>query len=480
MTRKTVGKSIAFLVCFLAAFLYLAAIWVEYRFGTVSLETIFFHLLNPLDHAPGAYLTEILKRAGAAVLIALAWLMCFRLPSAAENSRIYKSLLIFPPVFLVGAVLFICVKFSLPGYLYSGFTRSAFFEDYYCQVNLEEIKFPEKKRNVIILMLESIEMNLNDDDLFPEPLIPRLGELQRRGVSCHLLETFGAEWMAGSLTGLLFGLPLRPPVNVNKYVRADHAFLPGAVSLLDVFESNGYSVNFIVGSDSSFAGVKNIFLSHLKSPGLYDLNYLTAQGLPRESPWGVRDKYLYQAARNLIVGLNRSNSPFMLLIKTADTHSPAAVYADGPRIYNDARDSFVAADNLAVEFLDWLARQDFYADTTVLVVGDHVYMAPKLGPIALEQDLPSRLYNVFLNTVPFDGRPGASRAGTRVATMWDMGASLLEGIGVELPGGCFGLGMSIFHDGVTLAERFEAGELVTLIRGRSPFYDKLFQPPAEP
>lgn len=480
MSRKTIGKSIAFLVCFLAAFLYLAAVWVEGRFGTVSLESIFLHPHNPLGYTPAAYPTDILKRVGAAALIALAWLMCFRLKSAAENSRLYKALLVFPPVFLAGVVLFICVKFSLPAYLYSGFTRNTFFEDYYCQVKLDEIKFPEKKRNVIILMLESIEMNLNDDDIFSVPLIPRLGELKRRGVSCHLRENLGAEWMAGNLTGLLFGLPLRLPVNVNKYLSADHDFLPGAVSLLEVFESNGYSVNFIAGNDTSVTGVKNIFLSHLKAAGLYDLNYLTARGLPRESPRGVRDKYLYQAARNLIVGLNRSNPPFLLLIKTRDTHSPAAVYADGPRVFNDARDSFVAADNLAAEFLDWLAGQDFYADTTVLVVGDHSYKAPKLGPISLEQDRPSSLYNVFLNTVPFDGRPGATRAATRVATIWDMGASLLEGIGAELPLGCFGFGRSIFHDGVTLAERFEAEELVTLIQGKSPLYDKLFQPPDKP
>jgi phosphoglycerol transferase len=156
-----------------------------------------------------------------------------------------------------------------------------------------------------------------------------------------------------------------------------------------------------------------------------------------------------------------------------DTQSPAKAYDDRPRSFGDERDGFVAADHMAAEFLQWLTAQDFYEDTTVFVFGDHLYMDDDLGPVPLAKDRSPSLYNVFLNTVLDEDR----KKPMRTAVMWDMGPSLLQSIGVELPDGRFGLGVSIFQDELTLAERYGAGTLKTFTQGRSLFYEKFFQPP---
>ena len=62
----------------------------------------------------------------------------------------------------------------------------------------------------------------------------------------------------------------------------------------------------------------------------------------------------------------------------------------------------------------------------------------------------------------------------REATMLDMGVSLLEAVGVNLPHGAFGLGRSIFSPEPTLVEQLGVEELAKALSGQSEFYNSLF------
>lgn len=475
MMMKKISNSIPFLLCLLAAILLLSVFWLENKFGIVSIDSILFHLQYPLDKTPISYPLSFLKRILSAFVIAGLWALCFKFKPF-QKPRWRKALLAFPYFFLAGSLIFAANKFELIAYLKTRPVENKILEEHYFTVNNGDIKFPAKKRNVVVIFLESMEMNFADKKMFPVPLIPKLDALRNGNLHCDLRHSSGLTWTVASLTGFIFGLPLRLPIEGNSYNSASNYFLPGAPSILEVFERNGYNVNLISGSDSRFGGVDNIFINHLRSPGVYDSRYFTREGVPAESAWGwgLRDKTLYQQAQALISGFSREEAPFFVLIQSIDTHSEALAYGDYPRPFGDPRDSFIAADHMAAEFLDWLAAQDFYAETTVLIVGDHLYMGTELGTVALEEDRSPLLYNVFLNTV-FDGRPEVSK---RAAVMWDMGASLLEAVGAELPEGRFGLGVSIFSDRPTLAERFDAETLASFSRGKSAFYEKFFSPPA--
>jgi phosphoglycerol transferase len=303
MKKKIFVKVIAYVVCFLAALLILTTLWMNDKFGMFTIDSILFHLNHPLDKTPAAYPLSYLKRVLIAVLFVSAWACCFRLRLFGESRHLKTALLAFPFFLLPGAILFAAVSFSVPEYLMTRTLENKVIEAYYRQVDIDGIKFPEKKRNVVVLVVESLEMNLNDRNMFPEPLIPGLADFRERGFSCNLNEAPGMNWTVGSFTGLLFGLPLRLPITGNDYRSVDDLFLPGAISLLEIFEANGYSVNLIAGNDTDFAGVNNIFINHLKSPGIYDLDYFKSLGMPEESSWGIRDKHLYEGTRQLITQL---------------------------------------------------------------------------------------------------------------------------------------------------------------------------------
>ena len=268
-----------------------------------------------------------------------------------------------------------------------------------------------------------------------------------------------------SLTGLLFGLPLSTPTQ-NQYKSSDNTFLPGAISLLELFEKNDYAIAFVLSGKVEFSGAKNLFTNHAPSADIRGWEYFESHNIPVRGEWGMRDKDLYGQAQGVLEDLGQKEQPFFMIIQTLDTHSYAISYGDYPKPYRDDRDSFIAADHMALEFLDWLKQQPFYENTTILIQGDHLYMRDKLGTVFLPKH--RTIYNTFVNT------PQKVLPTEREATMLDMGVSLLDAIGVKLPKKGFGLGRSIFSPEPTLVEAHGRVGLSERLSGQSEFYNTLF------
>lgn len=474
MKKDHAIRAVSFFVCFLGALIFLSVLWLQDKFGIVSMDAIVFHLNHPLERTPAEYPLSYLKRVVGGLLVSGLWAYGFRLKIFGPRTALRTALWGLPPLLLVGSMFFAVRQFEVIDYLHGRGQKNTFIEEHYLPIRLEELTFPEKKRNVVVLFLESMRSDFASEKLFPKPLIPKLKKIQNENISCDLAAAPGLTWTVASLTGFLFGVPLRLPVRGNHYSRTDDLFLPGALSLLEVFEANGYKVSLIAGSDTNFAGTDNIFLNHLDQAGIYDLRYFEELGETADGPWGLRDRRLYERARELIAQMSREETPFVVIIQSIDTHSEAKAYGDYPQPFGDARDAFVAADHMAADFLQWLTAQDFYSDTTVFIAGDHLYMDDELGPVKVLENSSPFIYNAFLNTV-LDG--GAQPDHRRAATMLDMGPSLLEAIGVELPRGGYGLGRSIFSRQPTLIEQYSLEELDVLAEGQSLFYEKFFQPP---
>ena len=456
------------LVYFFAVALVLWAIWVEKKFGNISVDAVVFHLEQSLDGVPLLYSLSFAKRLPIAAIIS-GILVYIHLSIIHKHDRkiLRMAMRVLPFSFLLFSMSYFAVKLSIFDYFLHGNTESVFIEENYTIPNLSNLIFPEQKRNVIILSLESMETTFYSDKLFGQSLIPHLKKIQESNISCKLEQGHGMSWTVASITGLLFGLPLKLPIGGNNYQSKDGLFLPSATSLLEVFEANGYELSFILGSDGRFAGVKNLLTNHSKSVQIYDRDFFEKQGFVSSGDWGIVDSDLYKNAKNIITNLSKSGSPFIAIVQTIDTHNEASVYGDFPQRYGDSRDSFIAADSMASEFLSWLAEQDFYQNTTVLILGDHLYMNNNLSEIPLGVN--RSIYNVFLNTVAT-----SKVTEMRMCSMLDMAPSLLESIGVGVPQGRFGLGRSIFSSLPTLVEEYGISELNILLNERSKFYDKFF------
>lgn len=85
-------------------------------------------------------------------------------------------------------------RFDIPSYLYAQTHASKLYETYYVDPNTVELTFPEKKRNLVYIFLESFEQTFASREyggFQEENLLPNLTTLQREKGSTYFSEPEG-------------------------------------------------------------------------------------------------------------------------------------------------------------------------------------------------------------------------------------------------------------------------------------------------
>lgn len=470
-------RLVLFLIIFLSFLLVFSAGWIENNFGVTSIDSIIFVLKTPMTGVPSEMIASYAAHAlvAAALSFVLSGFMCFLLR---EGYRAGRWLLLLPPCGLALSAIYVADEYNALRYINNEISYSTFMDDHYAKVLPGDVKAPRRPKNMVLLVMESMENTFHDNTLFSPRLAPRLRAVQNSEVAFgrHITGP-GANWTIAGMTSYLMGVPLKLPLEENSYDGKFASFLPGASSVLSVLDEHGYAVSLVMGSDSRFSGLNNLFGTHSRNAAIYDRGYFAERsedGGEGMSRWGPGDKEVYGLAREVIGGLGKGKEPFFVVVMTMDTHVPAKSFGDYPQPHGDARDSFVAADHMAVEFLSWLKAQRFYKDTVVVVLGDHLYMGKNIGAVEIPADYERTVYNAFLNT----GRK--PRLGTRRQLYsFDIAPTLLDAMGFKLPGGRFGLGVSLFGNAPTLLEKYGAEALDEGLRQRSRLYDGFFEEPVE-
>lgn len=470
LSRRSALSLLLFLpACGLTA----AILWLDRAFGIVTLDSILFTMTAPLAGVSPDMVLSGLAFTGLALVMAAACAVLARMARRRAVSPAARRIVrLLPALALIAALIFAFAKYRVVAYIIDHNTNDAFISEHYADVAPEDVVFPARKRNMVLLVLESME-NTFAGDLFDRPLIPRLAALRDQNVAFkNQKQAEGTSWSIAGLTSYLFGLPLLLPLEINSYSHFQ-TFLPHATSVLDLADHNGYHVSLIAAGDAEFSGTSHLFSSHARDLSLYDKSTFLA-ALPPDDPnvkarWGVRDSHLYRQARDIIAGQGASGKPFFTVVLSSDTHTPAISYGEFPPTYNDSRDSFLAADRMAADFIAWLQAQPFADDTVIVVLGDHFYMAEKLGPVALPAARRD-IYNAFLNT----GRTADPADAKRTFASFDIAPTLIEALGAVLPGHRFGLGVSLFSSEPTLLERYGLDAVNQHLKRRSERYRAFF------
>jgi phosphoglycerol transferase len=350
-------------------------------------------------------------------------------------------------------------------------TYSDFIAENYVVPDKTEIS-PIDNKNCIVLILESMENSFMDEEINLQ-LANNLKLISEENLSFKdQIEIFGTGYTIGGLTGQFFGLPLRLPFDRNGYGGFSQ-FLPNATSIIDILDDNNYNINLIMGSSSKFSGLDNFYRSHSSNPKIYDSNYfLTNEENKKfyyENWWGFNDKFTYEKSKEIILDVASSKEKFFIMLMTIDTHNPIERFDYIPNVYGDDRDGFLAADQLANDFIEWLKCQSFYNDTVVIIMGDHLFMSGSLGPIILSSNGYKRtIYNAFLNT----NKTYSDKR--RLFSTVDLAPTILEAIGFNLPNRKFGLGVSLFSEQPTLVEEYGEQFLNRELTKRSLLYESFF------
>lgn len=481
--------------------------WLKYTFGKISMGQIVWHLTNTLDGVD----FRICVSAGfsfiCATALSILWVSflyragwvkekfcrfiqkpCFFKVYFVTSGGLCKWARYLSGFFLLVLFLLLCqlidkdlkvVRFfeSLNvEYVNSG-GGADFFKEKVQIPAMKTISF-ESKRNIVVVMVESMERSYSLRDLHPSPvsmrsgnsLIPNLDELSEQHYSAlNMYDGYGLNWTVAALTGWHFGLPLKvPPMFGDNSYYSYRGFLPNAQSIFDVLRYNGYTLVMLMGSDSNFAGMRMLFSQH-GDFRILDKDYWEKAGYSldeNKGGWGYNDEFLLERAREEYMKLDAAGKPFVLLIQTIDTHGPNGYCPQEYAQYGDVRDAIMYVDRFLGSFSRWLLENKSKA-TAVIISGDHDLMAE---PSFMENIKDRKIYNVFMGDIP-EIHKGKLQ---QVMTAMDMAPSLLEAAGGKWGHNRYGLGVSIFSDEPTLAEQIGMTALDAEMEKPSAYYSTFY------
>lgn len=483
-----IGVFISLLLITLATLLSFSISWMFKTWTNLSMDELVYHLTAPIEGTNKDMILNYLQSCLVpTILILLIVIILYIIFSKKKSFYLYigggAGIAI---IALIVALTYAWNQLDVGNYLKNQNVESDFIEQYY--VNPEEtvITFPEIKRNLIYIYLESMEVTYTDEKnggAFDEDVIPELTQIAQdnedfSGTDSKLNGGYafpGTTWTMAAMFAQTSGLPLNVSIGQNN-MDTQESFLPGITALGDILEQNGYSRTLMIGSDATFGGRALYFTDH----GNYDLedyNYAIEQGwIPSDYRvwWGYEDERLFQNAKNKLMELSAQEEPFNLTLLTVDTHFEDGYVCDiCPDKFGDNQYANVmACSSRQVDaFVKWIQEQPFYENTTIIISGDHLTMDSDFCN-DVSDDYERSVYNAFIN-LPENLDTSFEKTHNREFSTMDMFPTTLAALGAEITGEKLGLGVNLFSGVETLTEQCGREKLDKELKKKSTFYDML-------
>lgn len=487
-----------------SAILYFSARFTERAFGLISLQQILFNVrTSGGGDAQSAVMREYagliarysFKTAAVIALIAfLSWLFITR-RSVKETAQLLwrwsqKIIRFFTfrrciVLLLLGASYYflhsVDRRFHVVKFLKQ--EDCPFIENHYVTPDVTRATHPDgKKRNLIVIFLESMEAGYANAAVYGENLIPELESLTKEGlVIPGYRRTHGGFFTLDGISAQFLGVPATQlPINIHDMGnnRRFGGILKKSPSLFNVLKNDGYETASFHGTSRDFTH-KGIFL---KSHGI-DQSFFAEDwkrlGYPlneeNRGNWDYNDTFLMERFKEWLT--TPKEKPFAVFFETVNTHMPEGFTPAKYRVKGNQQEAVRYASRLTGEFIAWAKTQPWYADTTILIAGDHPWQDAANDFTKLTRQAPDRsIYNVFLNPARTDIHPKACG----FAPM-DMAPTILNAMGVEFTSNfqgkpthaLFGLGRSLFDDGENLVCRYGTDVLYRSFNEYSSFYNRL-------
>lgn len=471
-----VGRLLFCLSAALTALLYALYVWVFRTWPHLKLDELIFHLSTSTEGTSPALVAEGAVSLLVPLLLALAGALLLarriRRRGARREALLYGAGTALLLLTLLPLGKRTWSRLEIGSYLSGEDTSAQLLREYYVNPGAVEITFPEKKKNLVYIYLESMETTFADQasgGAFEQNVIPELTALAQEhedfsGAASALNGAYapeGATWTMGALFAQTAGLPLKISIESNS-MNTQSSFFPDLVNLGDVLQQAGYNQAFLIGSDGNFAGRSMYFEQH----GGYEiLDYQHAMASGRLSPgyyvwWGYEDERLFEYAREEVAALAAQDEPFNLTILTVDTHFEDGYVCDQCQTeFEDSYANVYACSSRQVsEFVAWLQQQDFYENTVIVLAGDHLTMDSDFCA-EVSGDYARRVYTAWINTEKrYEGEAA------REYTTFDFFPTTLSALGAVIEGDRLGLGADLFSQEQTLVEQMGIGWLNDQLR----------------
>lgn len=481
---KYVVNAVAVLTATLAVLLFCSMKWMFDTWNHLDISELIYHLKSPMDGTNSGLITDYIIKCALPAVIVLA-IATVVLIIVSKKNGIRKLVLIIISV----SLLAICIEFiytwnklDIGVYLESINSEASFIDEEYVDPAKAQIVFPENKRNLIYIYLESMEVTYSDFEnggAYEDNYIPQLTELAKTyedfsGDSVNLNGAYALNnttWTMGAMFGHSTALPLTIPIDGSNMDTQD-SFFPGIVAIGDVLEDEGYHNALLIGSKAVFGG-RDLFYKEHGDYEILDYTYSIKEGQIPEGYyvwWGYEDEKLFQHAKEHLIEMSSFEEPFNLTILTADTHFEDGCYCeDCQDIYegNQYANVITCSDGKVAEFVSWIQEQDFYENTTVVLVGDHLTMDADFCN-EVDPAYGRRVYTAFINSAK---EPELNQY--RQYSTFDFFPTTISALGAEIEGNRLGLGTDLFSGEQTWVEVWGLEDINMKIVGKSKLIDKL-------
>lgn len=468
--------------------------WVLDTWGLLSIDEIIFHLKVPLE---GTNSDVVLDGINACVPLAVLVLFLAIFLIIVLKNKHGKCML---SLFLIAVIACgsagkaaykVYDELDVKEYLASQKKESHFIEQNYVDPRTTKITFPDKKRNLIYIYLESMESTFaskEDGGGMDFNCIPELTKLAEENTNFSNSDklgggypAYGGTWTMAGIFSQTSGIPIKNSEqtdDVNATLAEQSSFSSQARNLEDILADEGYNQCFMIGSDATFGGRRAYFESHGKGKTeICDYNTAKENGqIPEDYYvwWGYEDQKLFANVQEKLTELSSKDEPFNFTMLTVDTH-----FEDGyvcEQCQNEFGDNqyanVMACSSRQVDaFVKWIQQQPFYENTTIVISGDHLTMDSDFCN-DVSEDYERSVYNVFIN-LPEGLDTSFEKTHNREFATLDMFPTTLAAMGVTIEGDRLALGVNLFSDEQTLTEQYGRKGLDKELMKKSKFYDML-------
>lgn len=498
-STKSIWHSVlTFFLClgmFIAFACFFSALWYVRTYGDTGFDSILFTLFGGLNGTQPELIQSYLLRALLPSLLCgsiLSLLLFFPFPKLKLGKwqifpvkRVVACIL--SVVFSLGLVLHAAFQSRLVDYAVARFQFSSLYEDLYKDPAQVDVQFPEEKRNLVYILLESMEtsyLSKEQGGALDYDLIPELYALAQNNINFShndtvggFLQMPGASWTIGSMVAQTSGVPLKTPDGISDWQNGygkDGVFLPGITTMMDILDDNGYNQALMVGSDANFGGRYTYYDTH-GTDNIYDIYTARRDGIVPPGYfvwWGMEDLHLFDYAKDKLTQMAAQNEPFAFTMLTVDTHHIGGyncAYCGSE--YEETYENAISCSSKQVAaFVAWLQEQPFYENTTVVVTGDHYSMDKGYFSRNVEEKYQRHVYNCFLNSAV---QPSQTK--NRQFCAMDMFPTTLAAMGCTIDGQRLGLGTNLFSEEKTYTELAGYERLTWELSKTSDYYRRFYE-----
>ena len=477
-----------------------AGYFVGRYFGKVNAEQLLFFMYYRND---GEHEKEFVSR----------WVLQYGLPALINSILVFIGLIfVFPckvvydSIFTqeerekkkfiitlrtVATVMFIGLFYSVINHIglitFENFQYTDMYDKYYVDPSEVHVDFPEKKQNIIMIYLESIESTFaskKNGGIFEKSIIPELEEIAVDKKNTHFSDTDkmgGVGWYIYAHFTLASWLAMQAGIPLKPYRFKETLFFPAITTLGDIFSINDYKMYMTVPYGRNAHGASFIFQTHGNSTifGIEDAkkeidipeNFLYDNGNM------MCDAAVYNFSKKAIPKIASEGKPFVYLFETLDTHIPRGKLC--PLCRNDTNTQFncvrKCASRQVGDFVNWFKEQPFYHNTTLFITGDHLAMGNDVSSTKEGAHAHRSVYNVLINPV-INAPDGVKKH--RLFSPFDWFPTILAAIGCKVHGERLGLGTNLYSGMKTLTE--QNIKYPTEVLKHSRYYRRRIAGPGQP